>query len=97
MTTYASSAQSTPYNTYDAYGHARSVTDPNGVVRQMDYDNRGRLTLSRLKGVTGDATDLVTTNTYDNAGRLTKVSLPAGNGTSYGYHSGNRLTDNDLF
>jgi RHS repeat-associated protein len=63
----------------------------------MTYDNRGRLTVSTLKGVTGDPADLTTNYLFDDAGRLTKVTLPLGNGSSYVYDGSNRLTDTIRF
>jgi RHS repeat-associated protein len=95
VTTYAGAAA--PYNTYDLFGNPFSVTDPNGVVTTMTYDGRGRVTARTLKGVTGDATDLVTSYQYDDAGKLTKVTLPRSNGTSYAYDGSNRLTDTIRF
>ena len=34
----------TTLGNYDAHGHARTVTDPNGLVTRLSYDPRGRLT-----------------------------------------------------
>lgn len=95
VTTYAGGAA--PFNTYDLYGHPRRVADPNGVLREMTYDPRGALRISTLKGVPGDPVDLTTTYDFDDAGRATKVTLPLGNGTSYGYDGSNRLTDTIRF
>jgi RHS repeat-associated protein len=81
-----------PYNTYDIYGNARSVVDPNAVVTDFDYDARGRVLKNTLKGVTGDPADLVTTYTYDNAGRPTQIKRPLSNGLQIAYDAANRQT-----
>lgn len=80
-------------DTHDLFGNPKSVTDPNGIVTTMLYDNRGRLTTRTLEGLQGDNVDLVTTTTYDDAGRLTRTQLPLGNARAYVYDESNRLTD----
>jgi len=86
-------AASSPYNTYSIYGGPRSMTDANGVVTDMSYDTRGRLTTSVLKGVTGDTTDLTTTLAYTLLGQLASITKPLGNATTLSYDSNNRLLD----
>jgi RHS repeat-associated protein len=82
---------------YDAFGTARTVTDPNGIVTTRVTDSRGRIVRSTAKSVPGDANeaaDYVTTFTYDGRDRLLKTVLPRGNAMAYGYEDGtNRLTD----
>jgi len=82
---------------YDAFGTARTITDPNGVVTRRETDGRGRVTRSTTKGVPGDpaeAADYVATFSYDGRDRLLRTLLPRGNAMAYGYENGtDRLTD----
>jgi RHS repeat-associated protein len=87
----------TTYNTYNAHGQPLTITDPNGVVTTVTYDNRLRLTSRQvgtettsfsyyptglLKQVTLPDSSYVL-YTYDNAHRLTKISDGAGNSIQY--------------
>jgi RHS repeat-associated protein len=87
----------TTYDNYDAYGTAKTITDPNGVATQVVTDARGRVTASISKAVAGDSsesTDYTTTYTFDGRDRLTATKFPRGNGLQYLYEDGtNRLTD----
>ncbi|MGH8469839.1 MAG: RHS repeat-associated core domain-containing protein [Gammaproteobacteria bacterium] len=71
---------------FDAHGHPLSITDPNGLVTQLSYDARGRLT-SRTVG------SETTTYEYDGVGQLKKVTLPTSAYLSYTYDVAHRLTD----
>ncbi|MBL4606614.1 MAG: putative Ig domain-containing protein, partial [Pseudomonadales bacterium] len=78
--------QETHFTAYDASGRLLSMTDPNGVITQLNYDPRGRL-LSRI--VAG-----ITTNfEYDGVGQLTKITLPNNAELNYTYDGARRLTD----
>ncbi|HVN70148.1 MAG TPA: RHS repeat-associated core domain-containing protein [Candidatus Binatia bacterium] len=88
--TFASAAS--PNNSYSIYGGPLSSIDPNGVVSDFAYDQRGRLDKTTLKGVTGDPTDLVTTLTYNAIGQLTSTSRPLGNALTNGYDAASRPT-----
>ncbi|MDQ6942718.1 MAG: DUF6531 domain-containing protein, partial [Candidatus Eremiobacteraeota bacterium] len=89
VSTFASAAG---FTSYDPYGDAQSITDPNGVVTELTHDARGRTLSSTLMPATaGDAT-LVTQSQYDGGGRLTRSTLPAGNSVKYGYDTSGRLT-----
>jgi len=87
----------TTYDNYDIFGTARTVTDANGVVTQIQTDAKGRVATSTLKAVSGDpseSSDYVTGYTFDGRDRLSKTTLPRSNGLSYAYEDGtNRLTD----
>jgi RHS repeat-associated protein len=87
----------TTFDDYDAFGAARTVTDPNGVVTRRETDGRGRVVSSTSKAVAGDpaeAADDVSTFRYDGRDRLMETILPRGNATGYGYEDGtDRMTD----
>ncbi len=87
-TTFASAPS--PNNSYSIYGGPLSSIDPNGVVKDLAYDLRGRLDKTTLKGVTGDPTDLVTTLAYNAIGQLISTSRPLGNQMTNSYDSSNR-------
>ena len=98
----------TTYNTYNAHGQPLTITDPNGVVTTLTYDNRMRLTSRQvgtettsftywptglLKQVTMPDSSYVL-YTYDNAHRLTQISDGAGNSIQYTLDAiGNRTTE----
>jgi YD repeat-containing protein len=77
--------QITTYNTYDAHGRPTRITDPNGVVTDLVYDARGRLTNLTRGGLT-------TTLAYTSYGALWKVTTPAAGTVTYGYDNAHRLT-----
>jgi RHS repeat-associated protein len=87
----------TTFDDYDAFGTARRVTDPNGVVTLRQTDPRGRVVASTSKAVAGDpveAADYVSTFTYDGRDRPVRTTLPRGNATAYGREDGtDRLLD----
>lgn len=91
----------TRYDAYDVFGHATSITDPNGVTTAFTYDALGRVLTSTLRGVTACdtgldalcATDLVTTSHYANVtGPLDSTTQPNGNTTSFTYDSRGRMS-----
>src|SRR5262249_27865497 len=82
----------TRFEDYDVFGHAATITDPNGVVTRLTFDAMGRIRTSMVSGVPGCdtaaeplcATDLTTTRTYASAtGALSSEQQPAGNTTTY--------------
>jgi YD repeat-containing protein len=75
----------TTIGNYNAHGQAQTMTDPNGLVTTLGYDNRQRLTTRTVGGET-------TTYTYDAVGQLTKVTLPDGSYLNYTYDPAHRLT-----
>jgi RHS repeat-associated protein len=75
----------TAYNTYNAHGHPLTITDPNGVVTTLTYDERQRLTSREV----GDET---TSFEYWPAGLLKKVTLPDSSFIQYTYNEAHQLT-----
>lgn len=75
----------TTYNTYNAHGQPLTMTDQNGVVTTLTYDQRQRLT-SRSIGTEQ------TTFEYWPIGLLKKVTLPDDSFLQYTYDAAHRLT-----
>jgi YD repeat-containing protein len=90
----------TTYAGYDLFGNVGSVTDANNVETAYLYDEKDRVTETRVKGATS-ADDIVTENHYDLEGNLDFVRLPncveTGAGCAfsldYVYDTVNRLTE----
>jgi len=84
------------FDDYDVYGTARQVTDPNGVVRRLTTDARGRITESTLEAVPGDSEEsaaYTSAAVYDGRDRVIRETLPRGNGVVYEHEDGtNRVT-----
>jgi RHS repeat-associated protein len=78
------------YTSYDPFGNAQSMTDPNGVVTEHTYDPRGRLLTNSLLGVPGDTATLTAKFAYDGAGRTTSFTKPLGNGATFSYDTSDR-------
>lgn len=74
----------TQYQFHDDHGRATRIVDPNGVVRTMAYDLRGRLVSTT--GPEGTAT-----YTYDEAGLLVALTKPNGSVETYQYDNAHRL------
>ncbi|MBI3041815.1 MAG: RHS repeat protein [Betaproteobacteria bacterium] len=70
---------------YNAHGQPLAIMDPNGLVTNLTYDERLRLTSRNVGGEP-------TTYAYDNAGQLTRVTLPDGSFLDYAYDDAHRLT-----
>ena len=102
-------SQVTTFNTYNARGQPLTITDPNGVVTTLTYDNRQHLTSRQVgsettsfqywptamlkKIILPDSSYLL--YTYDNAHRLYKIEDGAGNRIQYTLDAmGNRTADN---
>jgi YD repeat-containing protein len=75
----------TTISAYNAYGQPLSMTDANGLVTNMTYDVRQRLTSRSVAGET-------TTYEYDPVGQLRKVTTPDGSTLQYTYDAAQRLT-----
>ncbi len=69
---------------YNLHGQPTQIVDPNGLVTDLTYDLRMRLT-SRKVG------NELTGFTYDPRGLLTNVALPDGAGVTYSYDAAHRL------
>ena len=79
----------TDITSVDGMGRPTSVTDPNGIVTDLAYDERGRL-LSRTVDPGPD--EAVTRFTYNSAGLVTRVRLPDNSELTYAYDDAKRLT-----
>ena len=80
---------STTYD-HDAFNRRTSMTDPNGVVTETEYDALDRVTQIIQRGATL-AEDLVTEHRYNVFGDLFQTMLPEGNVIEYGYDAAGRL------
>lgn len=74
----------TAFSDYDANGMARAITDPNGVVTTLSYNQRGWLT---AKVVGGEST----TFQYDAVGQIKSVTQPDNSVIAYGHDDAHRL------
>jgi RHS repeat-associated protein len=75
----------TTYGSYNAHGLPLSITDPNGTLISLAYDDRQRVT---SRTIAGETTGLE----YWPTGLLKKVTKPDGSFVSYGYDAAQRLT-----
>jgi RHS repeat-associated protein len=75
----------TTYNTYNAHGQPLTITDANGVVTTLTYDNRLRLTSRQVGAET-------TSFSYNPTGLLKQVTLPDSSYVLYTYDPSHRLT-----
>jgi RHS repeat-associated protein len=79
---------------FDGAGRVLSAKDANGVVTDLEYDARGRMIASKVRG-TNDASegdDRITRIEYWANGLVKKVTQPDGSFTSYAYDGAHRLT-----
>jgi RHS repeat-associated protein len=79
--------QDTLITNYDLNGRPLTITDPNGVVTQLEYWPRGWLKSRKVNGVQTTQYD------YDGVGQLTKVTMPDNSALKYTYDTAHRLTD----
>jgi YD repeat-containing protein len=77
--------QVTTIGPYDANGRPLSITDPNGLVTQLGYDPRGRLTTRNVGGE-------LTRYDYDGAGQLIRVTMPDASTLQYTYNAAHQFT-----
>jgi YD repeat-containing protein len=82
----------TTLSNYDANGRVGKITDPNGIVTDLQYSPRGWLTFRTVTGGDGSAPE-VTGYDYDGVGQMTKVTQPDGSTIHYTYDDAHRLTD----
>ncbi len=75
----------------DAFNRRISVTDPNGVVTDTQFDALDRVRFIIQRGAV-PADDLVTEHRYNVFGDLFQTILPEGNVIEYGYDAAGRLT-----
>ncbi|MBL8263232.1 MAG: RHS repeat protein [Xanthomonadaceae bacterium] len=79
---------------HDGAGRVLSAKDANGVVTDLEYDARGRMLASKVRGANdaSETDDRITRVEYWPTGLVKKVAQPDGSFTSYGYDSAHRLT-----
>ena len=73
----------------DAGGRPLSITDPNGVVTNLAYDARGRLTVVNVNPGPAQARTAIA---YDAVGQVTRVTSPDGSFLQYSWSDARRLT-----
>ncbi|WP_158568020.1 MULTISPECIES: RHS repeat protein [unclassified Duganella] len=87
LTSVANAAgHTTALSNYDLNGRVGRITDPNGLVTDLTYTLRGRLSSRTVGGET-------TSYTYDDAGQLTQVTWPDNSTIIYTYDGAHRLTN----
>ncbi|MEM7355824.1 MAG: hypothetical protein AAF657_33720, partial [Acidobacteriota bacterium] len=74
----------------DAFNRRSTVTDPNGVVAETQYDALDRVRFQIRRDETPEG-DLVTEHRYNVFGDLFQTVLPAGNVIEYAYDGAGRL------
>ena len=72
------------FNSYNPHGDALQMTNANGLVTNLTYDTRGRVTQA---WVGGEITSMV----YDPAGLVTKITTPRGYEVNLTYDAAQRL------
>jgi RHS repeat-associated protein len=79
----------------DGAGRVMSIKDANGVVTDLEYNLRGWLTFSKLRGAdnNSEADDAITEIDYDAVGQVRKVTAPDGTFTEFVYDDAHRLSD----
>lgn len=86
----------TEYITYDGAGRVLQMKDFNGVITDLEYNTRGWLTASKVRGLddTGEFyDDVVTRMDYDPIGQVTKLTQPDLDYINFTYDAAHRLTD----
>jgi YD repeat-containing protein len=78
----------TQYSNYDANGNVGTVTDPNGVINQLTYDQR-----NRIKTITNQSTSAVTQYFYDSRGNIAYIIPPEGNRVDFTYNLADKVTE----
>jgi RHS repeat-associated protein len=92
-TTYVTTTRAS----YDAFGNATAIQDPNGKLTCLTYDvdrnveTTRRVTMAGQTTCTSNAADLVTLYTYDSSLRMTRLQRPLGNCSHRTYDNRGRL------
>lgn len=81
--------QMTTVNAVDGRGNPTEIQDANGMVTQMTYDARGRMT---AKVVDPSGISARTEFAYDNAGNVATLTKPDGSVLAMEYDGANRVT-----
>ena len=86
--------QTVYYSDYDDAGRPTTVSAPDGVVTNFEYDPRGRLTARKVRGADGavETDDQITRIEYWPTGLVKKVTQPDGAFTTYTYDAAHRMT-----
>lgn len=80
------------YQDYNSEGFPLSITDENGVTRELTYNWRGKVTESIIKDPSGiESRDKITTYEYDSAGNLVGVTHPGKSTMRFEYDTAGRL------
>lgn len=79
---------------YDGAGRVKSVKDANGVITDAEYDTRGWLTASKVRGTDSgsESDDRITRIEYWPDGSAKKLTQPDGVYALFGYDDARRLT-----
>ncbi|NOT88643.1 MAG: RHS repeat protein [Lysobacter sp.] len=79
---------------YSDAGQPTVVADANGVVSNLEYDARGRLTARKRRGTNGsvETDDQITGIEYWPTGLVKKMNMPGGSFVSFVYDDAHRLT-----
>ena len=80
----------TTYDVYDNNGWVTEVTDPNGLVTNYTYDDRGRV--STVVETPPSGLPRTTSYTYNAAGNLTTATMANGLMLTYTYNAAQQLT-----
>jgi YD repeat-containing protein len=82
-------SQETEINAVNERGLPTQITDPNGVVTDLAYNQRGWLTSVAKRSASGDA---ITSFEYDAVGQIIAIVQPDGVRLEYEYDNARRLT-----
>lgn len=83
-------SQVTMYDSYSDDGRVTQVTDPNGLVTTIEYDDRGRVTAIEETPPSGPAR--TTSYEYNAAGNVTSATRADGFELTYTYDAAQQLT-----
>lgn len=78
----------TQYSDYDANGNVGTITDRNGVITRLTYDQR-----NRIRSITNQSTNAVTQYFYDSRGNIFSIIPPEGDRIDITYNPADRVTE----
>ena len=86
--------QVTEFLAYDSVGRPARIKDANGVVTDLEYNARGRLTARKVRGEDDvvETDDLITRIEYSTSDLVSRVVQPDGAYSNYTYDAAQRLT-----
>ena len=87
--------QQTEFLRYDGAGRVLRAADANGVVTDLEYNDRGWLTASKQRGADdlSETDDAITRLEYDSRGQVTRTIAPDGTNLDFVYDDAGRVTD----